>query len=112
MVNLKSIISPTVESQLRNGKEMTVNNTDQKFGEFPPLDRLFEREDDPSAYKRDPILKSLIEHYQLFLRKASTILLMVSHVTFIHQVTYYGISTRLFRYARNLVWIHVLKNIL
>ena len=48
---------------------MPVEYREQKDGEFPPRDRLYEREEDPNVYKEDTILRNLFEHYQSFFEK-------------------------------------------
>lgn len=73
MVNLKHIITnrkcPTLECQLRNSVEKTMEYEEQKYGGFPPLDKLFEREDTPKVYNENPVIKNLIDHYQPFFEK-------------------------------------------
>jgi hypothetical protein len=73
MVNLKHIFTnrncPTLESQLRSDIGMSMEDKEQKYGEFPPIDRLYEREEDPNVYKENPILRNLFEHYQPFFEK-------------------------------------------
>lgn len=73
MVNLDFLLKkrncPTLEHQLIEDIEMSMEYEEQKYGEFPPHDSLYEREDDPNVYKENPILKSLFEHYQPFFEK-------------------------------------------
>lgn len=73
MVNLKHIFTnrncPTLESQLRSDIGISMEDEEQKYGEFPPIDRLYEREEDPNVYKENPILRNLFEHYQPFFEK-------------------------------------------
>ena len=72
MVNLKHILRnrtcPTLDSSLYDDIEMIMEDKQQKYGEFPPRDHLFKRED-LVFYEKNPILKKLIEHYQSFFVK-------------------------------------------
>ena len=66
MVNLKHLFTnrncPTLDRQLYEDIGVSMEYEAQKFGEFPPRDRLYEREEDPNVYKENPILRNLFEH--------------------------------------------------
>ena len=71
MVNLNFLFNkrtcPTLEHNLLyDSLEDTNEYEEQKPGEFPPRDSLFEREDDINVYKNNPIIKNLIDCYQPF----------------------------------------------
>ena len=73
MVNLKHLFTnrncPTLDRQLYEDIGVAMEYETQKFGEFPPRDRLYEREENPNVYKENPILRNLFEHYQPFFEK-------------------------------------------
>ena len=72
MVDFKHILNnrncPTLDWIIRDNIEMTKKDEEQEYGEFPPRDSLFERED-LDFYENNPILKKLMEHYLPFFEK-------------------------------------------